>query len=75
MSENTMDLLSAVSCTMGRSKPPLGLGLALESDISIFQSEMYVSQGEQKKSRKHKSVKLADTPDSVHAGCPTRDRH
>jgi len=22
-----------------------------------------------------KSVKLADTPDSVHAGYPTRDRH
>ena len=22
-----------------------------------------------------KSVKLADTPDSVHRGCPRRDRH
>jgi hypothetical protein len=34
-----------------------------------------LAKAKRKNLKENKSVKLADTPDSVHAGCPTRDRH
>jgi hypothetical protein len=71
MSENTIDLADAVSCTTGFSK----LSPDVVRDIAIFQNEPLVGQSQAKNLKENKSVKLADTPDSVHAGCPTRDRH
>ena len=43
--------------------------------LIIIRSETYRSKYLECLSGEMKSVKSADTPDSVHFGCPKRDRH